>query len=60
MASGSDIRSDISHVSNISLSSPKENDIEHVKKIKRGKKGNLEKETMTVLVEKSENSTCLL
>jgi len=60
MASGSDIRSDISHVSNISLLSPKENDIEHVKKIKRGKKGNLEKETMTVLVEKSENSTCLL
>jgi hypothetical protein len=37
MAGGSDFRSDISHVSNISLSTPNEDDNEQEGKIKRGK-----------------------
>ena len=37
MAGGSDFRSDISHVSNISLSTPNEDDSEQEGKIKRGK-----------------------
>ena len=50
MASGSDFRSDISHESNISLSSPNEDDNEQERKIKRGK-SNSSKEKR-VLVEK--------
>jgi transposase len=50
MASGSDFRSDISHESNISLSTPKENDNEQEGKIKR-RKSNSSKEKRA-LVEK--------
>ena len=50
MASGSDFRSDISHKSNISLSSPNEDDNKQERKIKRGK-SNSSKEKR-VLVEK--------
>ena len=50
MASGSDFRSDINHKSNISLSSPTEDDNEQEGKIKR-ERTNIEKEE-TVLVEK--------
>lgn len=52
MASGSDIRSDLSHESNISLSSPIKNDNKREGKIKRRKRTHLEAKKM-ILVENS-------
>jgi transposase len=56
MASGSEVRSDLSHDSNISLSSPTQYDKRTEGKIKGGKRDYLEKEKM-ILVENFSNST---
>jgi len=56
MASGSDVRSDLSHESNISLSSPIEHDNKREGKIKGKKRSHLESKKM-ILLENSVNSS---
>jgi hypothetical protein len=56
MASGADVRSDFSHESNISLSSPKKNDSKGEEKIKRNMRSEIEEQIM-ILLEKFSNSS---